>query len=55
MQWQKLFLNVFKKKKINKFNLMGHSMGGMVVQEIVKIACDNINKRFHSARIAIIL
>ena len=44
MQWQKLFLNVFKKKKINKFNLMGHSMGGMVVQEIVKIAGDNVNK-----------
>ena len=44
MQWQKLLLNVFKKKKINKFNLMGHSMGGMIVQEIVKIAGDNVNK-----------
>ena len=33
-----------KEKKINKFNLMGHSMGGMIVQEIVKIAGDKVNK-----------
>ena len=32
------------KKKINKFNLMGHSMGGMIVQEIAKISGDRINK-----------
>jgi len=32
------------KKKINKFNLMGHSMGGMIVQEIAKIYGDRVNK-----------
>ena len=40
----KIVLKCVQKKKINKFNLMGHSMGGMVVQEIVKIAGDNVNK-----------
>ncbi len=40
----KIILKCVQKKKINKFNLMGHSMGGMVVQEIVKIAGDNVNK-----------
>ena len=29
---------------IEKFNLMGHSMGGMIVQEIAKISGDKINK-----------
>ena len=32
------------KKKVNKFNLMGHSMGGMIVQEMVKISSEKINK-----------
>ena len=40
----KIVIKCIQKKKINKFNLMGHSMGGMVVQEIVKIAGDNVNK-----------
>ncbi len=40
----KIVLDCVKEKKINKFNLMGHSMGGMIVQEIVKIAGDNVNK-----------
>ena len=40
----KIVIKCVQKKKINKFNLMGHSMGGMVVQEIVKIAGDNVNK-----------
>ena len=40
----KIVIKCVQKKKINKFNLMGHSMGGMVVQEIVKIAGDKVNK-----------
>ena len=32
------------KKKVNRFNLMGHSMGGMIVQEMVKISGERINK-----------
>ena len=32
------------KKKIDKFNLMGHSMGGMIVQEIANLSGDRINK-----------
>ena len=38
---------VFKcldEKKITKFYLMGHSMGGMIVQEMVKISGDRIKK-----------
>ena len=35
-------LNLLKNKKIKKFNLLGHSMGGMIVQEIAKIAGENI-------------
>ena len=31
-----LLLDCLEKKKINKFNLLGHSMGGMVVQEMAK-------------------
>ena len=31
-------------KNIDKFNLMGHSMGGMIVQEIANISGDRINK-----------
>ncbi len=32
------------KKKVNRFNLMGHSMGGMIVQEMIKISGERINK-----------
>jgi len=37
-------LNLLDKKKIKKFNLLGHSMGGMIVQEIAKITGENILK-----------
>ena len=40
----KAILNLLKKKEINNFNLLGHSMGGMIVQEIAKIAGDKILK-----------
>ena len=40
----KFVLDVIKEKKINKFHLIGHSMGGMIVQEIAKIAGDKIEK-----------
>tara|TARA_B100001996_G_C18552147_1_gene551256 strand:+ start:26 stop:781 length:756 start_codon:yes stop_codon:yes gene_type:complete len=40
----KTILEMLKKKKINSFNLMGHSMGGMIVQEMAKISGDKINK-----------
>ena len=39
-----IILECVQEKKINKFNLMGHSMGGMIVQEIAKIAGDKVNK-----------
>ncbi len=39
-----LLLEILEKKKINKFNLLGHSMGGMVVQEMVKKSADKISK-----------
>ena len=37
-------LKVIEERKINKFHLIGHSMGGMIVQEIAKIAGDKIAK-----------
>ena len=37
-------LDLLNKKNINKFNLMGHSMGGMIVQEMTKISGEKINK-----------
>ena len=40
----KTVLELLKKRDINKFNLMGHSMGGMVVQEMAIISGDKINK-----------
>ena len=40
----KAILNFLEKKKINNFNLLGHSMGGMIVQEMVKIASEKILK-----------
>ena len=39
-----IIIECVQEKKIDKFNLMGHSMGGMVVQEIAKIAGDKVNK-----------
>jgi len=40
----KTLLNLLERKKIENFNLLGHSMGGMIVQEIAKIAGDRILK-----------
>tara|TARA_B100001173_G_C15825129_1_gene477928 strand:- start:32 stop:784 length:753 start_codon:yes stop_codon:yes gene_type:complete len=37
-------IEILNQKKIDKFNLIGHSMGGMVVQEITKIVGDRVNK-----------
>ena len=37
-------LEIVEEKKIKRFNLMGHSMGGMIVQEMTKIAGDKIDK-----------
>ena len=40
----KAILNSLEKKEIKKFNLLGHSMGGMIAQEIAKLAGDKILK-----------
>ena len=40
----KTILNCLKEKKIEKFYLLGHSMGGMIVQEMVKLAGKKIIK-----------
>jgi len=40
----KIVLTCLKKKKINKFYLLGHSMGGMIVQEMTKLAGEKIIK-----------
>tara|TARA_B110000238_G_C15964838_1_gene369084 strand:+ start:21 stop:779 length:759 start_codon:yes stop_codon:yes gene_type:complete len=40
----KSILGSLKKKKITSFNLLGHSMGGMIVQEIAKLAGEKILK-----------
>ena len=37
-------LEYLKEMDIEKFNLLGHSMGGMIVQEMAKISGDKINK-----------
>jgi len=37
-------LKYLKKKDIEKFHLLGHSMGGMIVQEMAKISGEKINK-----------
>ena len=37
-------IKILDEKKIQKFNLLGHSMGGMIVQEITKIVGDRVNK-----------
>jgi len=40
----KEIINLLDQKKIDKFNLIGHSMGGMIVQEIAKLIGDRVNK-----------
>lgn len=40
----KFVIEMIDEKNIDKFNLLGHSMGGMIVQEIVKIANQRVNK-----------
>ncbi len=40
----KEIINVLDQKKIDKFNLIGHSMGGMIVQEITKLIGVRVNK-----------
>jgi len=37
-------LELINKKNIKEFNLMGHSMGGMIVQEMAKLSGEKINK-----------
>ena len=37
-------LDCLKEKKIDRFNLLGHSMGGMIVQEMVKSDGNKISK-----------
>jgi len=37
-------IEIVDEKNIEKFNLMGHSMGGMIVQEMTKIVGKRINK-----------
>jgi len=39
-----LLLDCLEEKKIDKFYLLGHSMGGMIVQEMAKKAGENISK-----------
>lgn len=39
-----IIIDCLKKRGINQFYLLGHSMGGMIVQEIAKIAGDQILK-----------
>ena len=40
----KVVLNCLKEKQIEKFYLLGHSMGGMIVQEMTKLAGEQITK-----------
>ena len=40
----KSILNSIEKKNINKFHLLGHSMGGMIVQEMIKLAGHKVEK-----------
>ena len=39
-----LLLDYLEKKKIDKFYLLGHSMGGMIVQEMAKKSGNKISK-----------
>ena len=40
----KAILNLLEKKEIKNFNLLGHSMGEMIVQEMTKLAGEKILK-----------
>ena len=40
----KSILNSIEKKNIDRFHLLGHSMGGMIVQEMIKLAGDKVEK-----------
>ena len=40
----KAILNSLEKKEVKNFNLLGHSMGGMIVQEMAKLAGERILK-----------
>src|SRR6056300_361292 len=40
----KVVIKITKENNISKFHLMGHSMGGMIVQEIVKISPKIVDK-----------
>ena len=40
----KAVIKITKENNISKFHLMGHSMGGMIVQEIVKISPKIVDK-----------
>ena len=40
----KEIINLLDQKNIDKFNIIGHSMGGMIVQEITKLIGDRVNK-----------
>ena len=40
----KTIIKVLDNKKIDQFNLLGHSMGGMIVQEITKLISNRVNK-----------
>jgi len=37
-------LKILEKNEIKKFNLIGHSMGGMIVQEMANLSGEKINK-----------
>ena len=39
-----VIVDCLNKKRINNFYLLGHSMGGMIVQEIVKIVGERVSK-----------
>ena len=40
----KTVLNCLQEKQIEKFYLLGHSMGGMIIQEMAKLAGEKIDK-----------
>jgi len=39
-----LLINCLKEKKIDKYNLLGHSMGGMIIQEMAQTNGEKISK-----------
>ena len=41
----KSILDLIDQKNINKFHLLGHSMGGMIVQEMTKLAGEKIENQ----------